>query len=366
MAPDDNASVLRFIFQQSLNSGCVPFDWKFALVNPVHKKGPRSDPANYRPISLTCISYKLLEHVISSSIMKHLDQNNILSPFQHGFRLRHSCETQLLATVHDLAKGIDQHLQSNLVVLDFTKAFDSVPNKHLFLKLQHSGINGCTLRWLQDFLSNRSQATVVGGTGSTACHVLSGVPQGSVWGLYCFCPMVFPPIFVFLLMIVWCTLNSRPTSLLLSSNLTLTNCLLGRVSGNSALIPQSVSSCTSHANALHLLPTTSYTIRASLLLKLTHTLVSKYPTISAGDCRISSHETLGFVRRNLYHCRPLVKETAYMSLVRPSLEYCRSVWDPRGHTNMNKLEMVQRRVARFVVNDYNKDSSVSNIISKQE
>ena len=200
MAPNDNASVLRFIFQQSLNSGCVPLDWKFALVNPVHKKGPRSDPAKYRPISLTCISCKLLEHVISSSIMKHQDQNNILFPFQHGFRLRHPCETQLLVTVHDLAKGIDQHLQTDLVLLDFTKTFDSVPHQRLFLKLQHSGINGCTLRWLHDFLSNRSQATVVGGTRSTACHVFSGVPQGSV--LYCFystlttCPMVFPPIFV--------------------------------------------------------------------------------------------------------------------------------------------------------------------------
>ena len=182
MAPDDNASVLCFIFQQSLNSGCIPLDWKFTLVNPVHKKGPCSDPGNNRPISLTCISCKLLEHVISSSIMKHLDQSNILSPFQHGFRLRHSCETQLLFTVHDLAKGIDQHLQTDLVLLDFTKAFDSVPNQRLFLKLQHLGINGCTLCWLQDFLSNRSQATVVGGTRSTACHVLSRVPQGSVLG----------------------------------------------------------------------------------------------------------------------------------------------------------------------------------------
>ena len=160
------------------------------------------NPDNYRPIPLTCNSCRLLEHVISSSIMKHLDQHNILSPFQHGFRLHHSCETQLLVTVHDLAKGIDQHLQTDLVLLDFTKAFDSVPHKHLFLKLQHSGINGCSLRWLQDFLSNRTQATVLGGTRSTACQVLSGVPQGSVWGLYCFystlttCPMVFPPLFI--------------------------------------------------------------------------------------------------------------------------------------------------------------------------
>ena len=79
-----------------------------------------------------------------------------------------------------------------------------------------------------------------------------------------------------------------------------------------------------------------------------------------------ANSTLGFVRRNLYHCPPLVKETAYMSLVRPSLEYCSSVWDPHTLTNIDKFEMVQRRAARFVVNDYNRDSSVPNIISKLE
>ena len=79
-----------------------------------------------------------------------------------------------------------------------------------------------------------------------------------------------------------------------------------------------------------------------------------------------ANSTLGFVRRNLYHCPPLVKKIAYMSLVRPPLEYCSSVWDPHTLTNINILEMVQRRAARFVVNDHNRDSSVSNIISKLE
>ena len=111
----------------------------------------------------------------------------------------------------------------------------------------------------------------------------------------------------------------------------------------------------------------------------THLAVTKiHPYLGielSDDLRWNSHgtritnkanSTLGFVRRNLYHCRRLVKETAYMSLVRSSLKYCSSVWDPHTLTNINKLEMVQRRAARFVVNDYNKDSSVSDILRKLE
>ena len=84
---------LQCIFSKSLAEGQVPDDWKHANVTPLHKKGNRNDPANYRPISLTFVCCKLMEHIVVSNFMRHLEANHILNPNQHGFRKGLSCET---------------------------------------------------------------------------------------------------------------------------------------------------------------------------------------------------------------------------------------------------------------------------------
>ena len=91
------APILTEIFQQSLKDGVLPSDWKKADVAPVFKKGAKDLAENYRPVSLTCVCCKILEHIISSHIRQHLDQHKILSKFQHGFRKFFYCETQLLS-----------------------------------------------------------------------------------------------------------------------------------------------------------------------------------------------------------------------------------------------------------------------------
>jgi len=92
-ASSEIAPVLTWIFNQSISSGTVPDDWRLANIFPLHKKGPKALPENYRPVSLTCICSKVLEHIIHSSISRFLESNKILSPRQHGFRAGHSCET---------------------------------------------------------------------------------------------------------------------------------------------------------------------------------------------------------------------------------------------------------------------------------
>ena len=128
---EDIAPMLQLIFQQSLDSGIVPSDWKTANVVPIFKKGDRHTPSNYRPVSLTCVSSKILEHIVFHSIMNHVDLNSILVAFQHGFRALHSCETQLITTVEDLARDLDAKKQVDLLILDFSKAFDVVPHGRL-------------------------------------------------------------------------------------------------------------------------------------------------------------------------------------------------------------------------------------------
>ena len=169
------APILQVIFQKSLDSGKLPHIWKEANVSPIFKKGDMSDPANYRPISLTCVLCKVL--IVASNLTKHLANSNILFELQHGFREKRSCETQLVM-LDEIAKNMQVGKQTDLILLDFSKAFDKVAHKKLISKLHFCGIRGKTLSWVKDFLDSRSQAVVLNGVKSDKIAVSSGVPQG--------------------------------------------------------------------------------------------------------------------------------------------------------------------------------------------
>ena len=174
------APLLTVLYQASINQGSIPEDWKIAKVTPIFKKGNKSNPSNYRPVSLTSICCKVLEHIIYSSVSHHLTQYNILRTEQHGFRSGRSCESQLLITIHDLAQNLDEGKQTDVILLDFTKAFDKVPHNRLCYKLSLYGIRGSLLLWIKNFLTGRTQQVVVNGHISDHTEVTSGVPQDSV------------------------------------------------------------------------------------------------------------------------------------------------------------------------------------------
>ena len=122
------APVLACIFNRSLAQSRVPDDWLQANVVPIYKKGEKYDPANYRPVSLTCICCKSLEHILVGRVMQHLSDHKILVESQHGFRSGRSCETQLVQFIHDLLENLDGahnrgHKQTDLIIMDFAKAF---------------------------------------------------------------------------------------------------------------------------------------------------------------------------------------------------------------------------------------------------
>ena len=108
--------------------------------------------------------------------------NNFLTPLQHGFRQKRSCETQLLTTLSDFSKSLNISGQTDAVLLDFSKAFDKVDHRLLLSKVNNAGIQGPLLDWISSFLSNRSQHVIVDGCISEPKPVLSGVPQGTVLG----------------------------------------------------------------------------------------------------------------------------------------------------------------------------------------
>ena len=114
----------------------LPEDWVNANISPVFKKGDVHLAENYRPVSLTSVSCKLLEHIICKHMLNHLEKNKILTNLNHGFRSGYSCETQLLVTLDELLHFNDKGLQTDIAILDFSKAFDTVPHEELLCKLK--------------------------------------------------------------------------------------------------------------------------------------------------------------------------------------------------------------------------------------
>jgi hypothetical protein len=135
------ANVTNFVryitrmFEISLQKGEIPSVWKEAYICPIYKGGNRSSPSNYRPVSLTCILSKTLEHVVCSSMWKHIEENNLLSNYQHGFRKSLNTTTQLLHVTYKASEALDNKLPYHIVSFDFSKAFDMVPHKFLLYKL---------------------------------------------------------------------------------------------------------------------------------------------------------------------------------------------------------------------------------------
>ena len=364
------------IFQASLDTGKLPTDWTNANISPIYKKGDKHAAENYRPVSLTSVTCKLLEHIICSHILKHTDRHRILSPLNHGFRAGHSCETQLLTTLEDFTKNFDKNIQTDIAILDFSKAFDTVPHRKLLEKMKKYGIKGNILQWVSSFLTTRKMKVVIDGFCSEEDQVTSGVPQGTVLG----------PI-LFLIHI-----NDLPLVVESQVRLFADDCLLYRPIrsiSDQVKLQEDLKSLENWANEWGM----SFNAKKCYIMSIrnktpyfyklkNHILetVSSIPylgiTISedlkwnhhVGTITKKASSTLGFMRRNLRSCPMECRKAAYFSLVRSKLEYAATVWDPYYQHDIDRLENIQRRAARFISNDYRSrhEGAVTEMLSNLE
>ena len=277
----------------------------------------------------------------------------------------------------EASEALEQGRQEDVLVLDFSKAFDKVSHALLIHKLRHYGLTQKTCRWIENFLTDRTQSVVVGGAKSDPVPVESGVPQGSVLG---------PSLFLLYI-------NDLPSGLSSTVRLFADDTMCHNdvcTTSDQHLLQEDLDKLASweekwkmsfHPEKCSVLHMTrrrttlegNYTLHGHPLQSVPH---AKYlgVTISADlkwDTHITSvinkaNKTLGFLRRNLRLRNKRAKERAYKALVRPLLEYASPVWDPHTNTSIDSFEKVQRRAVRWVFHDYRQTTRSEDLLAKLE
>jgi len=344
------------IFTRSLRCGTLPHIWKTTNVSPVFKKkGSRSDPNNYRPISLTSVVVKVMETFVRDAIMCHLEQGQLITPEQHGFVPHKACVTNLLESMDVITSELNHGAAIDVIFLDFAKAFDRVPHERLLLKLELLGLGGALLTWLRSFLRGREQRVVLGSSCSDWVPVGSGVPQGSVLG-----PTLFAAY-----------INDLPRLITNTSKLYADDCKLIGIAdepGCSSLqsdLDAVVEWCDIWVMQLNVKkcsvmhfgrnnPRTSYSLSGSVLAK--SSLERDLGVIVSPDLKFSEQSAAAAARASavlatLKRCflsRDVELWTAlYKTYVRPHLEFAVQAWRPFLRRDCAMLEKVQKRATRI-------------------
>ena len=354
------AKPLHHLFTISLNSCSIPYEWRIHTIVPVHKSGDKTQVTNYRPISLLCITSKVLEQLVYNKTISYI--SSFLSPQQFGFLKNRSTVQQLLLMLNTIHSTNDQ---TDVVYLDFKKAFDSVPHKELLFKLRSLGISGKLWSWFESYLLNRYQCVKINNSLSHLLPVLSGIPQGSILGPLLFLIYVndIPDIIKFCLLFLFAddtkcikTISSPLDSLKLQEDLnnlnfwsTHWNLLFGlskifllsfkRKSPTSYNIGTSQISCVDTYKDLGIMLSSDLSWDAHY-----NHIISK------------SYQVLGLLRRS-FSLQNYVqaKSRLYTSLVRSQFFYCSVIWKPHLIKHIQQLERVQRRATKYILNDYSTD-----------
>ena len=176
------SDVLTHIINTSIELNTFPSRWKKAIITPIPKVGIPLSPNDFRPISILATLSKVCEKLINSQIVEYIDKYHLFDPYQSAYRKYSSTATALLKITEDIMESIDDADVTLLILLDFSKAFDTVNHRLLIEKLRIMGFDNNACKWVHSYLTERYQRVRIKNDLSDWAAIGSGVPQGSILG----------------------------------------------------------------------------------------------------------------------------------------------------------------------------------------
>ena len=353
-------SALVIIFNQSLIDHHVPQDWRAGNVSPVFKKGSKTDPANYRPISLTSIVCKIFESIIRDHIVDYFEDNNLYSVKQYGFIKGRSTVLQLLRILDDWTEMLEGGGQIDVIYTDFEKAFDRVPHKRLISKLYSYNINEDIIKWIKAYLENRIQRVKIQNSYSKWGNVISGIPQGTILG---------PLLFIIYINELSNICDSGSCLFLYADDAKIYNHILDKQDkeiiqndlnklklwADNWLIKLNIDKCKKVSYGRVIDSNYQYSIENKLLENLDSIkdLGVTFDTHLKFGLHINekinkAYSILGVIKRNFSLLDKDSFLVIYKSMVRSHLEYANCIWAPYTVQDKKNLEKVQMRATKII------------------
>ena len=353
------ATPLAFLYQLFFDSSFVPPIWLQAHITKKKKKGDSSSSCNYRPISLTCSVCKIMETVIKDQMVVFLATRGLLSKAQHAFIRRHSTVTNLLECAHDWSMSLHNHIPQDVIYFDFSRAFDAVVHSKLLTKVKSFGFGGKLLEWIGSFLRHRSQRVVVEKMFSNWVKVVSGVPQGSVLG---------PILFLLYIDDVTLIYPGRVTFKLFADDLKVYNSVESSADSND--LQQTLFELQNwcHTWQLHVNLSKTYVLHLGVknrrenyyfdgtiltVVDSTRDLGVEVDVDLSFDQHISNivskaSSRVGTLFRGFISRKPILLRKAFVTYIRPILEYASNIWSPYLLKHVNLIEKVQRNFTKRI------------------